>query len=592
MPSPTSRQTFWTCSRHSRRGVFVRILLGLHVFDADISKPAPEERARRSLNLDHPDASSGSCDLAQEATAQAEATLEGADFPDGTISEGSVHSHPLGDNPSEDALFDINDTLGADLTLAMDSEFDEFLKETASFASIKGHQKRSRCSSSVAIVSDDEDNDNDSNSNNDADYDSAHDAGHNANHNADHDADHDGAAADHENDGHDDTTAILEDTAQAVPRNSHQLLNQSHGPSHRAAPSDTSDNDDLIVLAPGSPLTPSLLPTAPKPRPIKKFTGAAHLVMPSPLPPSNSPRLSSHHAPTSDRDGPIPLPSDEPNEHNTSWDDDEEWGGISMAEDDESSDDDNGTGGHVDHSRLHDTTILSTVNAGADRVDTDVVVDVTTNNSHANGVEDVLLADDSVERGAEDVTPGDDSPKESAEDIILVNNNSSTCQDSTVALIAGTNPNTHDGSTLSNSSNVSGAVADVHARHSPAKLSEGLNTLITSRASRRRAPGGALLSVSADMSPESIVDVTVSNIDMSDWLVNGTKFIIHVHDTTQYGYFNKIAAAYILLEASHGFRDDNVSDLHSPCPYTNEFSSETDQDKVLTCWHDAMDEEG
>jgi hypothetical protein len=107
-------------------------------------------------------------------------------------------------------------------------------------------------------------------------------------------------------------------------------------------------------------------------------------------------------------------------------------------------------------------------------------------------------------------------------------------------------------------------VADVCACHPPAEPSDGLSTLITLHNSQHCAPGGALFSVSHNMSPESIVDITVSNINMSNWLVNGIKFIIHVHNTTQYSDFNKIANAYIFLEALHGFHDNNVSDLYSP----------------------------
>jgi hypothetical protein len=127
--------------RLSHRDVSVCILLGLHGFVADISQLAPAERAHHSLNIDHLGTSSGSCDLVQEATVYANSILEGADFPDGTSSKGSIHSHPLNNNPSEDVLFDINYTPGTDITLAINSEFEEFLKEIALFASIKGHQK-------------------------------------------------------------------------------------------------------------------------------------------------------------------------------------------------------------------------------------------------------------------------------------------------------------------------------------------------------------------------------------------------------------------------------------------------------------------
>jgi hypothetical protein len=67
------------------------------------------------------------------------------------------------------------------------------------------------------------------------------------------------------------------------------------------------------------------------------------------------------------------------------------------------------------------------------------------------------------------------------------------------------------------------------------------------------------------MSAQAIIDLTVSNSDLCDWLVNGLKFICHVHDTTEYTYFDQIAVAYILLEASHGCCDDNVSNFTHPC---------------------------
>jgi hypothetical protein len=123
----------------------------------------------------------------------------------------------------------------------------------------------------------------------------------------------------------------------------------------------------------------------------------------------------------------------------------------------------------------------------------------------------------------------------------------------------------HDGGIRSTSSRVAGTVARVQARHLPPKTPEGLAALVSARTSRRRGPGGASFSVSHDMSAQSIIGLTVSNCDLSDWLVDGIKFVSHVHNTTEYSYFDQIAAAYVLLEASHGFCDDNVSDLPYHC---------------------------
>jgi hypothetical protein len=242
-PFQTSKQIFWMYLKHSRRNVFIRILFTQHDLHADTNQLAPEERARRSLGLDHPATSSSSRELAQEIVVQDESTTDGAfeeaDITDGSLSETLLPSHIPDDISPEAVPSDSNYIPDTSMLLTIDSDFDHFLKETATFASAKSSSKQSRHRPGTLVIVSDDDQDDDNDDNTSISLTSIQDDGDN-----------------------NSTSTIQEDTTLTASQNPNLLLHHS----------------GVLVLLPELPLIHNI--TGPECRPAQVSPDAAKLAAP------------------------------------------------------------------------------------------------------------------------------------------------------------------------------------------------------------------------------------------------------------------------------------------------------------------------